>query len=210
MMTVKRIVLLALFVTQLSGCMTFEGPDHKYVLTQEGIKEVAKNKSTEEGAGDSTRSTSVTQSTTVTSQRGSNFDEAVGGCGRWRGKIRGKDPDPWTSFEFVLNKDIDVAYPRVMREFGYTRLETVYHYGSGIPICDIHSRYEEVPGSHYQMRNFIKHVYGNEESENTIEVDLSKEDIGKVRVRVSYYSGNTIDKQGYEASLLNRIKQALR
>lgn len=186
----------------LSGCMTFEGPDHEYELTQEGFKETD-NPATSEEASNQTIASTVRN-------RGSNYEEAVGGCGRWRGKERGDDPDPWTSFEFVVNKDIDVAYPKIMREFGYTRVEPMYHYGTSLPICEIDSRYEEVPGSRYQMRSFLKHSYGNEESENTIEVDLSKEDVGKVRIRVSYYSGNTLDPHGYEASLRKRIEQALR
>jgi hypothetical protein len=112
--------------------------------------------------------------------------------------------------EFIVNKDIDVAYPKIMREFGFYRHEQRYDSDSGLPICDVHLLYINEPGSHYQMRNFIKHAYGNEESKNTIEVDLSKEGEGKVLVRVSYYSGNTLDKAGYEASLRNRVERALR
>lgn len=205
-MDIKRISILTMISLFFSGCVTLTGPDQEYVLTEEGFEEVKKtaNPATHEAS----RSTSDNQTTASTvRQRGSNLDEAFGSC--YRNGLE-EDPDPWTSFEFVINKDIDVAYPRIMREFGYIRLETVYHYATHIPICDIHSRYVEVPGSHYQMRNFIKHSCGNEESENTIEVDLSKEDVGKVRVRVSYYSGNTIDSLGYEASLKKRIEKALR
>jgi hypothetical protein len=60
------------------------------------------------------------------------------------------------------------------------------------------------------MRNWVEHSYGNEEPYNTIQIELSKEGSDKVLIVVSYYSGNTHDSQGYEASLLNRIKQALR
>ena len=204
-----QIALLTLSPLLLAGCMTFEGPDHKYVLTQEGIKEVEKSNSQDASNSAQTVTPTQTQSTTnsVSNRSKSNYDAARGYCNRYG---RGRDPNPWTSFELVINKDVDAAYPKIMREFGYTRWKAPLHYGTSIPVCDVSLRYEEVPGSHYQMRRFLKHAYGNEESENTIEVDLSKEDVGKVRVRVSYYSGNTIDKQGYEASLLNRIKQALR
>ena len=209
MINVGRIVVVLSMALFLSGCMTFEGPDHKYVLKQKGFKEVkeADNLAVFEAAG----SISAKQTTAGNvRKRGSNYEEAVGGCGRWRGRQHGRDPDPWASFEFVINKDIDVVYPRIMSEFGYSRLKPVYHYGTSLPVCSIHLRYEEVPGSHYQMRRFLKHSYGNEESENTIEIDLTKEGENKARIRVSYYSGNTLDPHGYEASLRKRIEQALR
>jgi hypothetical protein len=141
---------------------------------------------------------------------GTNGEDATGPCGLFRGIERGRDPNPWTTLEFIVNKDIDVAYPKIMREFGFRRFEPRYYHDSGLPVCEVHLRYINEPGSHYQMRSFIKHSYGNEESENTIEVDLSKEGEGKVLVMVSYYSGNTIDKAGYEASLRNRVERALR
>jgi hypothetical protein len=137
----------------------------------------------------------------------SNGVAGTGPCYRFGRK---QDPVPWTTIEFVVSQDIDVAYTRIMREFGYQRFKQQYLHGTSIPTCFVYLRYEEIPGSHYQMRNFVKHAYGKEESENTIEVDLSKEGEGKVLVRVSYYSGNTLDKAGYEASLRNRVERALR
>ena len=206
MITVKHTIVLVSISAFFPGCVTVEGPDHKYVLAKEGVKEVDKNTGATQHSGARSESSSQTSANAVR-QRGSNYDEAFGAC--FRHGLH-KDPDPWTSFEWVVDKDIDVVYPRIMREFGYIRWEAPLAYGSGLPVCEIHMRYEEVPGSHYQMRNFIKHAHGSEELENTIEVDLAKEGKNKVRIRVSYYSGNTLDPRGYEASLRNRVEQALR
>jgi hypothetical protein len=200
-MTIKLMSVSVILSIIVSGCMTFESPDQKYVLTKEGFKEVEKTSTT------SSSDTSQTASAHPRQLSKMNADAARGYCNKYG---RGRDPNPWSSIEFVVAKDIDVVYPKIMQEFGYTRWEAPLHYGTSLPICDVSLRYEEVPGSHYQMRRYIEHVHGKEEPKNTIEVDLSKEGVDKVRVRVSYYSGNTIDKAGYEASLKSRIEQALR
>jgi hypothetical protein len=96
-----------------------------------------------------------------------------------------------------------------MREFGYARRRAVINPVTNQPTCSVDFRYEEIPGSHYQMRSYIKHHYGQEQSKNTIEVDLANEGADKVRIQVSYYSGHTIDKTGYEASLKQRALKAL-
>jgi hypothetical protein len=195
----KTFTFLFLLAISMSGCMTFEGPDHKYVLTQEGFKDVPKN------SGSSSSSNEVT-TTTSKNTINRHLRAATGNCYT---KGRKKDPVPWSSTEYLITADIDVVYPKVMREFGFERWKAPMAYGTDIPICLINTAYEEVVGSHYRMRRYIEHVYQSEEPKNTIEVDLSKESDDKVRVRISYYSGDLVDAQGYETSLKLRFDKAL-
>jgi hypothetical protein len=199
-----RSTIYLFLVHILVGCMTVEGPDGKYVLTNEGFKEdkrdtVTPNK-TDQSIGTKQPDKAVNKST-------SNYRYATGYCNRHG---RARDPVPWTSFAFVIDQNIDVVYPKIMREFkyNYKRLKRS-NVQTTLPGCDVHLRYEEVPGSHYQMRSYIKHHYGQEQSKNTIEVDLANEGADKVRIQVSYYSGHTKDKSGYEASLKQRVLKAL-
>jgi hypothetical protein len=203
MMYLLRLNLLLLALIN-AGCMTVEGPDGKYVLTNEGFKET-KSSASNKTSNDS-QSVSAKSGTDASSQRADYIRATRGGCYTYG---RGKDPDPWTTVTFIVNKDIDIAYPRVLKAFGFKKWDKKYHYGSGIEICSLQKRFSESPGSHYLMRSHIKHAYGKEMPTNTIEVDLSKEGPDKVRVQLSYYSGHTKDKAGYEASLKQRVLKAL-
>ncbi len=209
-----RVAFAALFALQLSGCMTFEGPDHKYVLTQEGFKEVAKDKPKEEEAA--TEQSQPVQAKNVTTSS-SSFDKSPNNMkGAWgmayRGG-RGREPNPMSGFQVAYPRDIDSTYVRLKKEFGFLSLDDLNHNelyrDTAATNVVLHMRYEATPGVHYKMRNWVEHSYGNEEPYNTIQIELSKEGNDKVLIVVSYYSGNTHDSQGYEASLLNRIKQAL-
>jgi hypothetical protein len=184
--------------------MTVEGPDGKYVLTNEGFKETKSSASNKPSNG--TQKTSVSSSADASSEKGVYYRATRGGCYTLG---RGKDPDPWSTLTFIVNKDIDIAYPRVMKAFGFTKWKAPKHFVTNMPICLLEKRFSESPGSHYLMRSHIKHAYGKEMPTNTIEVDLSKEGPDKVRVQLSYYSGHTNDKSGYEASLKQRVLKAL-
>jgi hypothetical protein len=187
----------------LAGCMIIDGLDGKYVLKNGGSEEVTRDKVTPSNTSQSNNTRLVGKDVNKST---SNWRYATGYCNRHG---RARDPVPWTSFSFIINQNIDFAYPQIMKEFGYIRREKSKDPFTGRPTCAVEWRYEEVPGSHYQMRSYIKHHYGQEQSKNTIEVDLAKEDIDKVRIQVSYYSGHTIDKTGYEASLKQRVLKAL-
>ncbi|MEW8048435.1 MAG: hypothetical protein AB2805_18290 [Candidatus Thiodiazotropha sp.] len=202
-MTTIRWTVLVYMVLILTGCMTVDGPDGKYVLTDEGFKEIESQPVKPQNSDQP-----ISPSETNTGNKSdSNWSKATGYCYRHGRK---RDPVPWSSVVLTTNKDIDVVYPKIMREFKYNRKRLMRsNRNTTLPGCDVHLRFEEVPGSHYQMRSYIKHVYGNEESRNTIEVDLAKEGPNKVRIQVSYYSGHTIDQAGYEASLKQRILRAL-
>jgi hypothetical protein len=194
-------IVATAMLLMLSGCMTVEGPDHKYVLTKEGFKEVQTAKQA------SSETVSTGSKSKPLQMTNPNLDPVRGVCYRY-GHTR--NPVPWTTFEFFINRDVDVVYPIVMREFGYIKYKAPLNYGTNIPVCEIENLYDEVPGSHYQMRKYLSHSYGSERKMNTIEVDLSKDAKDRVRVRVSYYSGDIGDDQGYEASLKNRILRATR
>jgi hypothetical protein len=204
MVYTMRIISSLVLSLSLSACMTVDGPDGKYVLKNGGFKEVANDKSTTSKPKQTKNTRLVGKAVNKST---SNYRYATGYCNRHG---RARDPVPWTSFAFVIDQNIDVVYPKIMREFkyNYKRLKRS-NVQTTLPGCDVHLRYEEVPGSHYQMRSYIKHHYGQEQSKNTIEVDLANEGADKVRIQVSYYSGHTKDKSGYEASLKQRVLKAL-
>jgi hypothetical protein len=208
-----RMAFATLFALQLSGCMTFEGPDHKYVLTQEGFKEVAKDKPKEEGVVAERNQSVQAQKTTSSSDSVEKSPNNANGAYGWlNSKIR--EPSPMNGFQFTYSKDIDSTYVRLKREFGFLSLDDLKHNDLLKGVVEekgvLHLRYEATPGVYYKMRNWVEHSYGNEEPYNTIQIELSKEGNDKVLIVVSYYSGSTHDSQGYEASLRSRIEQALR
>jgi hypothetical protein len=200
MKSIIRWAVFACIASFLPACMTVEGPDSKYVLTKEGFKEVDKKPVDAKGGGQST----TASGNNASNQTGSNWTNTRGYCYR---QGRKTDPVPWTSIVLTINEDIDVVYPKILREFKFDRkyLNRINEYKG----CDIGLRFDEVPGSHYQIRSYIEHKYGNEESKNTIEIDLSKEGPNQVRLQISYYSGLTVDKPGYEASLKQRLLRAI-
>ncbi len=109
--------------------------------------------------------------------------------------------------------DVDTAYLQIKREFGFKSRDDFALNPPTQMAMDgnrfFHLRYEATPGVHYIMRNWVKHPYGSEESSNTIEVELFKDGANKVKVRVAYYSGNTIDAKGYASSIRQRIERAI-
>jgi hypothetical protein len=198
-----RIISSLVLSLSLSACMTVDGPDGEHVLTKDGFKEIENNTQV---PGDNNHSKTSTSKKTHGEKIIENRRYATGYCYRYGRK---RDPVPWTSFSFIINKNIDALYAKIMREFGYARRRAVINPVTNQPTCSVDFRYEEIPGSHYQMRSYIKHHYGQEQSKNTIEVDLANEGADKVRIQVSYYSGHTKDKSGYEASLKQRVLKAL-
>ena len=116
------------------------------------------------------------------------------------------------TFEIALNSDIDTAYNRIKREFGFkTRAERIKADPrvKGWLKVTLDFRYQSTPGVHYLMRGYKKHSYKNEESPNTIQVELFKGGKNKVDVVVSFYSGNTTDITGYKQSIARRISKAV-
>lgn len=211
---VGHLVLIALPVLMLSGCMTFESPDNKYVLTKEGWKEIPKTKPAKTGDAKTVSAKSAQSSPAAQERSPNNKDGAWG----FISKQRGREPDPMNRFAFVYPKGVDVAYIRLKEEFEFktaddysgssTRDTFLLDYMKSKSL--LHLRYEEKAGVRYLMRDWTKHPYGREEPENTIQVVLMKESTDTVRIQVSYYAGHTIDVPGYEASLKSRIEQALK
>ncbi|MEN8131241.1 MAG: hypothetical protein ABFS45_13820 [Pseudomonadota bacterium] len=205
----RLLVFAALAITGvLAGCMTLDTPDSKYELTLEGFKEVGKPATvTQESTASGEVVSSEKQHSTDWTN---NKDGAWGRCCRYG---RGKEPDPMRGFEFFYPLDVDTAYLRIKREFGFTSRQDYAANPAMQGWIDnkflLHVRYEATPGVHYKMRNFIEHAYGSEESSNTIEVELSKDGANQVSIRVAYYSGNTNDPKGYEASLKQRIENTI-
>jgi hypothetical protein len=193
----------AVFIALLfSGCMVVDTPKGQYVLTTQGMQK--QDPVTDNSVTDNNKSSAKPLSL---SRADKAWAKATGYCGR-HGRLG--DPVPWTSITMTLNQDIDVVYPKIMREFGYQRRKPIIDPDTGHTMCAVHIRYVEVVGSHYQMRGYITHSFGNELEKNTIEVDLAKEGQNKVRVQLSYYSGHTIDKPGYQESLKQRLLNALK
>ena len=214
----RSIVATTLAATVLmTGCVTLESPDTKYVMTNEGFMEVSKpaiQQSAEESAQQKVASPSVSTSTDPVKKRidssEKNKREAWGSCCIYG---RGTNPEPMSAFEFSYPLDLDIAYLRIKREFGFKSREDFALNPPTQRAMDgnrfFHLRFEATPGVHYKMRNWVKHPYGSEESSNTIEVELFKDGANKVKVRVAYYSGNTLDAKGYVSSLRQRIERVL-
>ena len=205
------IILLPLF---MSGCMTLEGPDHKYVLTNGGFKEVPKAETIENGATaeQSATTSTVTRTTTASSTDSPNNRAAAWGVARQSG--RGPEPSPMRSFEFIYSRSIDSTYLLLKKEFGFISLDDLSNntfYQSYVKDkALLHLRYEAKPGAYYKMRNWVYHPSAGEEPSNTVQIELAKEGSNKVLIQVSYYSGNTHNPGAYESSLKSRIAQALK
>lgn len=201
----KTITSLFLIAISMSGCMTFEGPDHKYVLTQEGFKEVTKQ-------SDNNQSTRSSGNQSKGKKEESSPKNKAGSYGLVDLR-KGTDPVPMSEFEFVYSRDIDSSYNKLKEEFGFVSLQDIstnkYHHDAVKNNGLLHRRYEAMPGVHYKMRNWVHHDFNNEEPENTIQVELSKDGPEKVLIQVSYYSGSISDVPGYEKSLKARIEKAL-
>jgi hypothetical protein len=191
--------------------MIIDGPDGTYELTKEGFKEVSSSSTDPDNSNQTAISGSLHKQA---GGFGTNYKYATGKCFSYGRK---RDPVPWASFEFTINQNIDVVYPKIIEEFGFMSLHELKYFRNRAsnkraarrPDCKLHFRYEETPGNHYLMRRYIKHAYGQEEAVNTIEVDLAYADEDNVKIQVSYYSGRTLDKAGYEASLKQRILEVL-
>ncbi|MEW8139159.1 MAG: hypothetical protein AB2761_19010 [Candidatus Thiodiazotropha endolucinida] len=193
----------------LSGCMTVEGPDSKYVLSKKGFEQAPKaNTSNKLDNRNINKKENIPPKKTY--EDSPNNKEYAWGVGN---RKRGREPDPMSSFIFVYQKDIDTAYIRIKKEFGFLSLDDMnnnpYVRDAVKSKSLLHIRYVAIPNVQYTMRNWIRHPYASEEPSNTIEVDLAKEGQNKVRIQVSYYSGHTIDKAGYETSLKQRILRSL-
>ena len=124
-----------------------------------------------------------------------------------------KEPSPMDALEFrVSGVDVDTAYVRIKREFNFkTRSERL----EANPNLDgwlehtLDFRYQATPGVNYLMRGYKEHVYLQEESPNTLQVEIYKDGVSAVLIKASFYSGNTSDVDGYKASLKNRILSSI-
>ncbi len=208
-------LLITTGVVFLIGCVTLESPETKYVLTSEGFKEIDKPAAQ---ANAETVQPVITDmaSKPVSGQPQSSSDWTANQAGAWGfccRQGRGVEPEPMSAFEFTYPLDVDTAYLRIKREFGFLSREDLSRKPIVLNYMEekrlFHLRYEATPGVHYKMRNFVAHPYGNEEPSNTIEVELSKEGADQVSIRVAYYSGNTKDPKGYEISLKQRLERTI-
>ncbi len=213
---IRLVTLLGLF-SMLAGCITVNSPDSQYVLTKEGFQKVeASPASATTAEAQPTAASTLDTTTTSTQSKTSdawtpNKEGAWGFCCR---QGRGTEPEPMAAFEFSYPVDVDVAYLKLKQEFNFLSRDDLARKPIVQGYLDekhlFHLRYEATPGVHYKMRNFVKHPFGNEESSNTIEVELFKAGTDRVKIRVMYYAGNTKDTKGYEASLKQRIERTIR
>jgi hypothetical protein len=171
--------------------MTVEGPEGKHVLTDKGFKKV-------QNAAPLSRNNAVSGSKQESGKDSPNNKKNAWGV---IDRHRGRELDPMATFFFVYSKDIDTANNRIKSESGFISLDDVnlnYLFQGYLKEKSLlHARYVATPGVHYQMRNWVRHPYGNEEPSNTIEVQLDKEGPEQVKIEVSYYAGFTSDKRGY-------------
>ena len=123
-----------------------------------------------------------------------------------------KEPSPMEKMQFSISDvDIDSLYNRIKNEFDFkSRQERIESNPTVEGFLDhtLDFRYRALPGVSYLMRGYKEHNYENEETPNTIQVELFKDGINKVSVLVSYYSGNLTDMSGYEKSLKERVLSA--
>lgn len=130
---------------------------------------------------------------------------AVGDC--WSG-CESNDPSPMNGFEIAFEVDVDVAYTRIKRDFGF---ETMLERSGGSKVFEarlnksLDFRYSAVPGVEYKMRGYVQHAFKTEEPLNTIQVQLFVDGKDKSIARVMYYSGNIKDLGAYKISLEKRI-----
>ena len=214
----RQFVVLAVLTASvlLVGCVTLETPDTKYVMKKDGFEEVGKpavQKSEEAEQPVVTESSSKTSGDVQPQKSDDWTPNKEGAWGFCCQQGRGREPAPMGSFEFKYPLDVDTTYLRLKQEFGFHSREDYAKNPFSQNWMDekrlLHLRYEGTPGVHYKMRNWVNHPYGNEESSNTIEVELFKDGANQVKIKIAYYSGNTLDAKGYASSIRQRIERAL-
>lgn len=112
-------------------------------------------------------------------------------------------------FNFVYPVDVDVAYIRIKRAFGFKTTKEVSAESSFIAGLVEHGqlhrfRYEALPGVSYKMRNSIKPDF-----KVVVQVELTKEAVNKTRIQGWFnklgVSGSVDD---YKRALIGRLKAA--
>lgn len=208
----NRVLIGLVLILALSSCATIQ--DGKYlggILHVEGFskpKQDVSDSASEQTAGDPVAQEEVT----VPPKRDLSAQaNAQGVC--WIG-CKSKEPAPMEKVEFsIAGVDVDTAYTRIKRDFDFkTRAERIEANPNveGWLENTLDFRYQATPSVNYLMRGYREHKYLKEETPNTIQVEVFKDGASKVFIKVSFYSGNTKDLEGYKSSLKKRIIETVK